>query len=194
MKQTEKDLVFAGYAGETGAVRIADVYSERIAERFRAGLLTAFHTEEGLSADRFPEETDVLGARLMKLCGAEEFRTTEEGGILKTLYLLSEEKKCGMRIRLKEIPVRQETIEVSELFRLNPYRLMSRGILLIGESGSRMAEKLKEQNIPAACIGTLNGGLDKAVVDKSETEYINRPEPDEVFKVLPDLRKGQNNA
>ena len=36
--------------------------------------------------------------------------------------------------------------------------------------------RLRAAGIPAACIGRLVPGLDKCVVDKTEREYINRPE------------------
>ena len=34
----------------------------------------------------------------------------------------------------------------------------------------------------------MTRGLDKIITDKTETEYLNRPEPDELLKVLPEMK------
>ena len=43
---------------------------------------------------------------------------------------------------------------------------------------------LNDKGISAEIIGRLSKGLDKAVVDKEVTEYVNRPTEDEIFKVI----------
>ena len=43
---------------------------------------------------------------------------------------------------------------------------------------------LKDKGISAEIIGRLSKSLDKAVVDKEVTEYVNRPTEDEIFKVI----------
>ena len=64
----------------------------------------------------------------------------------------------------------------SEALGKNPYRMDTEALLFLTESVDSLARSLRAKDIPAACIGRFVPGLDKCVVDKTEREYINRPE------------------
>ena len=180
----ELDIVAAGYAGEAGAACIAREKFNEMLRRFRKDY--AEHLcEESVMPD--PEPCACVPAG--------------EGGILAALYLAAKERKCGLCIALRKIPVRQDTIELCELYGLNPYRLFSRCTVYFCGNGERLAEQLREKGVPAVRIGRLTRGLDKVITDKTETEYLNRPEPDELLKVLPEMKlikryktEGDSNA
>ncbi len=175
------EIVLAGYAGEEGAVRIAEAKAPEIRARFRADC-----------AERFFRVMSVLPKEeLLREAGAETAVPAEEGGVLAALYRIAAERKCGLRLRLREIPVRQETVELCELYRLNPYRLRSRCLAVLTQDGSYTEEILREHGIPARTVGRLTEGLDKVIVDKEETEYLNRPEPDELYRILPEEKEKQ---
>ena len=167
----ELDIVAAGYAGEAGAACIAREKFNEMLRRFRKDY-----------AEHLCEES------VMPEPGSCSFVPVGEGGILAALYLAAKERKCGLRIALKSIPVRQDTIELCELYGLNPYRLYSRCVIFLCGNGGRLAERLREKGIPAERIGRMTRGLDKIITDKTETEYLNRPEPDELLKVLPEMK------
>ena len=180
----ELDIVAAGYAGETGAACIAREKFNEMLRRFRKDY-----------AEHLCEESDMPEPEPCR------FVPAGEGGILAALYRAAKDRKCGLRIALRMIPVRQDTIELCELYGLNPYRLFSRCAVYFCGNGERLAEQLREKGIPAARIGRLTRGLDKVITDKTETEYLNRPEPDELLKVLPEMKiprlkktEGDSNA
>ena len=50
-------------------------------------------------------------------------RQVGEGGIFAALYRLAKEADTGLVVDLKAMPVRQETIEICEYYKLNPYQL-----------------------------------------------------------------------
>lgn len=200
----ELDLVAAGYAGEAGAVLIARANRSVLERRFRRDLVermmqrVRLRNPEGSAHQKTAVQAGdlrdgaVCGAPvfadlfsvLFQSCGSLEIFPAREGGILAAAYLAARRKKCGVRLLEKEIPIRQDTVELCELWRLNPYRLYSDCALLTAQSGARLAERLREEGIPAARIGCFTGGLDKVIADKEETEYLNRPEPDELYRVL----------
>ncbi len=168
-----KDIVVAGWAGAEGAARIAAGRRELLLERFRGDWLDAAVRAPGdAAAGPFPHPED-----------GEECVPFSEGGILAALYRIAEERKCGLRIALKEIPVLQSTVEICECFGLNPYRLYSDGLVLLCMDVERRAKELRASGIPAACVGQLTAGLDKLVVGKERPEYLNRPAPDELEKM-----------
>ncbi len=180
----ELDIVAAGYAGEAGAACIAREKFNEMLRRFRKGY--AEHLcEESDVPEESPQETGELPSDRGSLC---VLIPAGEGGILAALYRAAKERKCGLRIALKSIPVRQDTIELCELYGLNPYRLYSRCVIFLCGNGGRLAERLRERGIPAEHIGRMTRGLDKIITDKTETEYLNRPEPDELLKVLPEMK------
>ena len=174
----ELDIVAAGYAGEAGAACIAREKFNEMLRRFRKDYAEHLCEESEMPEDGLPETEPCACASV----------SAGEGGILAALYLLAKERKCGLRIALRSIPVRQDTIELCELYGLNPYRLFSRCTVYLCGNGGRLAERLREKGVPAECIGRLTRGLDKVITDKTETEYLNRPEPDELLKVLPEMK------
>ena len=133
-------------------------------------------------------DDEIAGFR--KIAAAEEagisfIRQITEGGILAALWRLSQETGLGMELDMKKFAVRQETIEVCEYFRLNPYQLTSGGsFLMLAEHGGAAAEALWRKGIAAAVIGRLDGGNDKVIRNGEDMRYIDRPAPDELMKVF----------
>ena len=110
------------------------------------------------------------------LAGASLCLPYGRGGILAALYLAAVRRQSGLEIRLRDVPLLPETVALSEALGKNPYRMDTEALLFLTESGDSLARSLRAKDIPAACIGRFVPGLDKCVVDKTEREYINRPE------------------
>ena len=104
-------------------------------------------------------------------CGASLCLPYGRGGILAAVR-----RQSGLEIRLRDVPILPETVALSEALGKNPYRMDTEALLFFTESGDSLARSLRAKGIPAACIGRFVPGLDKCVVDKTEREYINRPE------------------
>ena len=116
--------------------------------------------------------------------GAARIWQIGAGGILAALWNVSKETESGLEIDLKKLEVRQETIEVCEYFRLNPYQLASAGsMLILADDGEAMAEALREAGVPATVIGRLTDNNDKIIRNGEEIRYIDRPAPDEIMKI-----------
>ncbi len=54
-----------------------------------------------------------------------------EGGFLSALWKMAEASEVGLEADFRKVPIRQETIEVCEIFALNPYKLQADGAVLI---------------------------------------------------------------
>ena len=106
-----------------------------------------------------------------------------EGGIFAGLWELAASAGTGIDIALKNIPIRQHTIEVCEFFRLNPYMLRSGGtLLMVSANGERAAAALCEAGIPAAVIGRTTGNNDKIIRYDDEVRYLEPPKEDELLQ------------
>ena len=90
----------------------------------------------------------------------------------------------GITADLKKIPIRQETIEVCEVFDFNPYRMMSSGSMLIGcRNGNLLVEELEKSGISAAVIGRANETNDRVIVNDYETRFLEPAGSDELYKI-----------
>ena len=97
---------------------------------------------------------------------ADFVKPVTEGGVFGALWELAEETKTGYEVDLKKFPIRQDVIEICELFRLNPYQMASGGCLLvILEDGRGFVESCKREGIMASVIGRMKAGKDKIILN-----------------------------
>ena len=118
-------------------------------------------------------------------CGVSAMHDITEGGIFGALWELAEGTGCGLDIDLKSIPIRQESVEVCEQFGVNPYLLMSSGSMLIAtEDGPKLVRALAAEGIHSAIIGRATDGNDRILRNGDEIRYLDRPQSDELYKVV----------
>ena len=173
-----QDIVYAGWAGLEGMLRIIGEKEAELRERFTPafiGQMKAYDSELcGLSKIAV---ADAMGVSVI--------RQVSRGGILASLWDLAKDTELGLNLDLKKIAVRQETIEVCEHFRLNPYQLASGGsFLMLAENGEALADALTQKGIQAAVIGQLTDSNDKVIHNGEDMRYIDRPAPDELMKIF----------
>lgn len=173
-----QDIVYAGWSGLEGMLRIIGEKEAELRERFTPafiGQMKAYDSELcGLSKIAV---ADAMGVSVI--------RQVSRGGILASLWDLAKDTELGLNLDLKKIAVRQETIEVCEHFRLNPYQLASGGsFLMLTENGEALADALNQKGIQAAVIGQLTDSNDKIIHNGEDMRYIDRPAPDELMKVF----------
>ena len=93
-------------------------------------------------------------------------------------------KAVPIKADLRKIPIKQETIEICEVFDINPYMLISSGSMLIGcPQGNLLVEKLMQNGINAVVIGRATEGNDRIVVNGDETRYLGPAGSDELYKI-----------
>lgn len=99
-----------------------------------------------------------------------------EGGLHAALWQLGEQSGLGVHVDFEKILVYQETIEVCELFDLNPYTLISGGTLLaVTDQGEKLTELLNQNGIRAQVIGYMTGKKEKVIQHGEECRYLERP-------------------
>ncbi len=96
-----------------------------------------------------------------------------EGGIFAALWNFSQIHDCGLRVELKEIPIRQETVEVCNILDINPYEMYSGGAVLIaGERSEDLVKDLLERGFAAAVIGHTTGDHDRLILNGDEKRFL----------------------
>ena len=116
--------------------------------------------------------------------GVSAMHDVTEGGIYGALWELAEASGIGLEIDLKAIPIRQETVEICEYYRLNPYQLISSGCMLMtSPDGRKLVRDLEEAGIHASLIGQCVDGRAKKILNGSDVSYLERPKTDELYKI-----------
>lgn len=173
-----QSIIFTKWLGMEGMVRIVEEKEETLKERFAAGFLKQIQSYRNCLFAR--KEIYIAKGQ-----GAVWMEQVGEGGVLAALWRLSAAAGTGIRVDMKRLPILQETVEVCECFQLNPYQLASAGsFLMVTENGEELCHILNGQGISAAVIGQVTDNNDKIIQNGEEIRYIDRPAPDEIYKIF----------
>ena len=173
----DMDIVVSKWIGMEGTCTIAREKEAELCRRFPPDLIAlAREQEKYLSVA--PEAATALKS------GVYAMHDVRNGGIFGALWEISRKLGVGLCADLKQIPVRQETIEICEFYNLNPYELLSGGtLIMLARDGRQLAERMETEGIAASVIGRTNGGNDRIIKNGEETRYLEPPSPDEIYKL-----------
>ena len=166
--QPGQDLLMTGFAGLTGASRLAREHRAELEKRFAPS-----YRDEIARAPELRELQIYDAVLAAASAGAGAFYALDDGGVNAGLWNFGEECGLGMRVRLREIPVTQVTIEICNELDENPYELLSLGaVLMTAGNGRETADRLAEQGIEAAVIGYMTGDHDRIFQNGDNSRYM----------------------
>lgn len=173
-----QDLVVTKWIGLEGtAILVAEKREELLARLPEDLVETAGDFAKLLSV--------VPDSRVAMENGVSAMHDVTEGGIFGALWEMAEASGVGLEVDLKRIPIRQETVEICEVFDINPYMLISSGAMLIGtDHGSQLVDALERAGIHAAVVGRATAGNDRVILNGEERRFLEPPKTDELFRAL----------
>ena len=175
--KADLDLVVAGTVGREGAAMLAVEYAGRLEERYAPSYIE-------VAKHLFDDGSMTVVADILQEEEVISVHDVREGGIFAALWEMAAAANVGLSIDLKNIPIKQHTIEVCEYFNLNPYMLRSGGTLLLAcTNGARIVEQLKNAGVEAAVIGQTTSGNDRLIRYDDEARFLEPPKMDEYYKV-----------
>lgn len=179
------DIVLTGWIGLEGMLRIAGEKEQELNQRFTPSFLKQIQSYEG----------KIWAAHELQIAESMQvpmIRQITDGGILAALWNLALELETGLALDLKKMSIRQETVEVCEHYRLNPYQLASAGCMLMAApDGEALAEKLAQEGVQASVIGKVTDNNDKVIYNGEDVRYIDRPAPDELMKLYTGFQEAE---
>lgn len=173
-----QDIVLTNPVGLGATVLLAGLYREKLC----SSLAESFVEEAGelLEYLKLAPEAAVAGRH-----GETAMLAVSKGGLFAALWIFGEALNTGLEVQLKEIPIKQQTVEFCEVFDLNPYQLLCGGCSLLAvDNGSDAVRRLKEEGCAAAVIGKITKGRDRVIIGKEGRRYLTRPQPDELCKIV----------
>ena len=177
--RADLDIVMTGHIGMMGTSVIAANNSKELVNRLPEYLID--------TAISFSDSVSVIPAAKIaaSLDTTIAMHDVASGGVFAAVWELCEASSCGANIDLKAIPVRQETIEITEYFGINPYELMGQGALLIATTdGTGLVNRLNEAGVASAIIGKSTSSNDRIVTNGDEIRFIERPVSDAYYSTL----------
>lgn len=171
------DVVVTKWIGLEGTSIIAREKEDRLKERFPEAFI-----KRAADFDRFMSV--VPEAAVAVRHGVTAMHDVTEGGIFGALWEVAQASGVGLDIDLMSIPVKQETIEVCEVFGISPYQLISSGSMLITTQGGHdLVRELEREGIHAAVIGKVTQGRDRVLINEDERRFLEPPKSDELYKI-----------
>lgn len=105
-------------------------------------------------------------AAVEKIPGDVYIKEVLSGGLYGCLWALCEEKLSGCHVDMEKVPLRQEVIEILELFDESPYEVSSSGCFLLLSEGIIRGADL---------IGYTDGSRDRAVYFPGHKRFLTPP-------------------
>lgn len=172
-----QDIVMSKWLGLEGTSLLAKEREEELLTKYPKHLV-----EEAKTFDRFlsivPEAATAIKS------GVSAMHDASEGGIFGALWEMAEGAGVGLEVDLKKLPIKQETVEVSEFFGINPYVLLSGGsLLMITDNGYDLVKELEKQDIKATVVGKITEGNDRIVINDEERRFLELPKSDEIRRL-----------
>ncbi|MDR0949777.1 MAG: hypothetical protein LBM69_09720 [Lachnospiraceae bacterium] len=167
-------IVVLNWVGLEETIRLVRLHREELMRYFNRHFVDrTFLLEHYVNA----EEGNAVATK----SGASLICDVHEGGIFATLWTLSRKISVGLDLEYHKLPIRQETVEVTEYFGINPYELRSSGCLVIvTKEPSRLVNDCKARKIPAVWVGTVTKEKAKILRHGDELRYLNKYKPTSV--------------
>lgn len=174
--QLNNEIVVTGFAGLEGTAILAKDYSDYLCGKLGKELVLR---AQGLLKDISVVKTGLLCAKF----GINAMHDATEGGIIGAIWEVAEASGYGAYIYKNAIPIMQETLEISAALKIDPYKLISSGSMVIAtKDGKGLVEFLLENGIEAKVVGNI---IEKDMIINihGKEETIAPPESDEIYKV-----------
>ncbi len=172
-----QDVVISKWIGLEGTSIIAKEKEEVLLEKFSQNFIDiAKNFDQYISV--VPEAATAVKSNVSAM------HDVTEGGIFGALWEVAEASGVGLEIDMKRIPIRQETIEVCEVFDINPYGLISSGSMVMTcDNGHDLVRALEKEGIPATVVGKVTDSNDRVLRNEDEIRFLEPPKQDELYKI-----------
>lgn len=172
-------VVMTKHAGLEGASIIAKELEGRLKD-----ILTH---EELINVQSFSKDISVVreGVLAGKI-GVSSMHDVTEGGILGALWELAEASNLGIEVYLDDIPMREETKKIAQFLSIDPYRLISSGVMVMTVPEDKLTvllSILRESGVGTAIIGKITTE-DRVIISGDKRKRLEPPCVDELYKAL----------
>lgn len=184
----EGSLIVTGHVASETLRQIYEQKKEEIRKRFPSFFIENMlnrlqkdaETVDQLKNERFGDGQSSLksaaGWNLEEQYGVLAARQIGGEGFFASLWHLLEEVDMGCEVQLDRVPIFQETIEICDLFDINPFEVPSGENLIIAcRRGAELSWFLNTQGIANVLIGVLLPPPARRIEEGDHTRYLDKP-------------------
>lgn len=175
------NIVVTGFAGLEGSRLIFEnrICREKLLNRYSKSFFGVFENRQ--SSELRPDGLEQLFEQEKERGRAAD---AGDGGVLSALWRVLKACRLGGTYAQKEIPVLQQTIEICEMFALNPYRLYAPGCRVwVSEDTGLIFREAAPAGVPLRVIGFTCKGAAIRRTDAGTESSLRRPEGDELKRI-----------
>ena len=200
MSNLETNIIVVGYVGIKGTEEILIKKKENLLTRFSLN----FYKTKFKEIEDIENKTKIINKKILTNLDLIKYDKNQipaiyeikKGGFLSTLWDMSIIMNSGLEYELLKIPILQTTIEVSEFFNINPYRLYSeKSYIILTEKKYEYIEFLYDMlsyEVPISIVGKLKKGKSKRRIDSEGMTFLTKDYKDEIDKIILNYTKGKN--
>lgn len=182
-----QEIVMTKWAGIKGTYLLAKNYEAELKSRYNQDFV-----QEARDLINYISVCNEAGVAAE--FGVAAMHDVARGGIFAALWEFAAAGNMGLKVYLKKIPLKQETVEICNYFNINPYQMTSEGSLLIATGqGEALVQHLHEQGIPSCVIGHFTKGNDRLIINDDEVRYLEPPRSDEIYKLKGDKNEREDS-
>ena len=153
-----------GDAGFSGSRKIYQIEETRkkLLEHYPKSFFAVF----GENSPLFPSE----------IRGTADHESAADGGVFGAMWRILKRNRLGADFDQRRIPILQQTVEVCEMFGLDPYRMESETCTVwLAEDASGLFDAAKKAGISCKVIGFTTKGPAIRRTDGAAIAYLRRP-------------------
>ncbi|MBE6037903.1 MAG: AIR synthase [Anaerofustis stercorihominis] len=157
------------------------------------GIISSAHSDklrEILSEEELLEAMDMLNHTSVKQEGiigsqmnVKLMHDATEGGVLGAAWEMADNASLGLTVYKDLIPIKDVSVKTARFFNIDPYRLISSGVMLFAtDNAEQLKEELLRNGINAEIIGEFTeAGM--LISEGGNTYELTPPESDELYKL-----------
>lgn len=174
--QAGSTLCMAGHAGMAGIGLLAAYGEDALIKQYTQGFIRqAQQFLDTLSIHPIKEALEDIDACIYPI---------QEGGVLNALWNYADGIGAGLDIDMRKIPIRQESVEISEFYGINPYQLMGDGACLISSmQPEKVCAALAKAGVSCVVIGQVTKENARVIRRDDEVRYLDKPAQDELVRI-----------
>ncbi len=171
-------LVMTKWTGIYGSVWMAENRYDELRSRYPDFIMDyAADLKQFIDVGKDIEIAHGHGDKCIYACGA--------GGLYAALWDIAKASDVGFTADFKDIPIRQETVELCEFYDINPYKIRSDGAVIVATSSpDELIGMYAEAGIPASVIGHITKEKERVISYNEEKKHIQKPARDELCKIM----------
>lgn len=178
------DIVMTKWIGLYGGAILARLKKEELITRYPKSYIEV--------AESYMEYTSLMPElKVMENIIAEKqdgilaAHDVSNGGVFGALWQLLSACNCGAEFPIGAISVKQEIIEVSEYYDINPYMMNGQGsLLLVTDNGEYMVDQFRKAGVFANVIGKTTNEKDRKIIIGEEERFLVPPKGDALNAVF----------